>query len=99
MGWTESIDAMLLSKSAGSVKRAGRLALLVVVLIDAASGRVVHDARHAGCDGPLTMVLGENWVVYEYWSPALLQHQVTVSELFTNATHTGAAADDVLSSE
>ena len=67
------------------------------LLIDAASGRVVHDARHAGCDGPLTMVLGENWVVYEYWSPALLQHQVTVSELFTNATHTGAAADDVLS--
>ena len=64
-----------------------------VLLVDGASGRVLHSAKHPSCEGPLNVLLGEHWVIYEYWSKSLMQHQVTVSEFYTNST----IADDLVS--
>lgn len=65
---------------------------LQVMLVDAVSGRVVHSASHPGASGPLTMAMGDNWVVYHYWSPKALVHHMAVAELFVNTS----IADDPL---
>jgi hypothetical protein len=63
---------------------------LQVMLVDTVSGRVVHSVRHLGMKGPLTLLLGENWLVCHFWSPKSLSYQMAVSELFRNST----VADD-----
>jgi len=64
-----------------------------VLLVDAASGRVLHTAKHADCEGPVNLLLGENLLLYQYWSSKPMQHHITVSEFYTNSTH----SDDLLS--
>ena len=59
-----------------------------VMLVDTVSGAVLHTARHAGCGAPLTMAMGEHWLVYHYWCEATLQYQATATELYTNTTLT-----------
>jgi len=66
---------------------------LQVMLVDTVSGRVVHSVRHLGMKGPLTLLLGENWLVCHFWSPKSLSYQMAVSELFRNST----VADDPIS--
>jgi len=64
-----------------------------VLLVDGASGPVHHTAKHSGCEGPVSLLLGENWLLYEYWSKPLMQHQISISEFYTNST----VSDDLLS--
>ena len=59
---------------------------LQVLLIDTVSGRVVHSVSHAGMRGPLTLLMGENWLVCHFWNPKGLTYQMTVAELFRNST-------------
>ena len=59
-----------------------------VMLVDTVSGAVLHTARHAGCGAPLTMAMGEHWLVYHYWCEAQLQYQATATELYTNSSLT-----------
>jgi hypothetical protein len=66
---------------------------LQVLLVDSVSGRVVHSATHRSASGPLTMLMGEHWLVWHYWNPKALSYQMAVAELFTNASF----ADDPLS--
>ena len=61
-------------------------ASLQVLLVDTVSGKVVHSARHREAKGPLSFVMGENWLVWHYWSPKSLTYQMAVAELFTNTT-------------
>ena len=37
---------------------------------------MLHSAKHPSCEGPLNLLLGEHWIIYEYWSKSLMQHQV-----------------------
>jgi len=64
-----------------------------LMLVDGASGLVLHTAKHDDCEGPIQLLLGENWLLYEYWSKSLMQHQISISEFYTNST----ASDDLLS--
>jgi len=64
-----------------------------VMLLDTVSGRVVHSVTHVGMQGPLTLLMGENWVVTHFWSPKSLTYQMTVAELFRNSS----IADDLAS--
>jgi len=57
-----------------------------IMLVDTVSGKIVHSVRHREASGPLTFVMGENWLVWHYWSPKSLTYQMAVSELFTNTT-------------
>lgn len=68
-------------------------ASIQVMLVDGVSGRVLFSAKHSNCEGPMNMLLGENWILYEYWSKALMQHQISISEFYTNST----VSDDLLS--
>ena len=65
-------------------------ASLQVMLVDTVSGRVVHSVSHPGMVGPLTLLMGENWLVCHFWNPKALTYQMAVSELFRNTT----VADD-----
>ena len=65
---------------------------LQLMLVDTVSGRVVYTVRYHDAVGPLTLLMGENWLVWHYWSPKQLTYQVAVAELFTNST----ASDDPL---
>jgi len=64
-----------------------------VILVDAASGRVLHTAKHADCEGPVNLLLGENWLIYQYWSSKPMQHHISISEFYTNSSF----SDDLLS--
>jgi len=66
---------------------------LLIMLVDTVSGRVVHSVTHPGMRGPLTMLLGENWLVWHFWNVRQLAYQMGVVELFTNST----VSDDPLS--
>jgi len=68
-------------------------ASLLLMLVDTVSGRVVHSANHPGMRGPLTLLLGENWLTYHFWNPKGLTYHMAVVELFTNSTF----ADDPVS--
>mmetsp|Transcript_36550 Transcript_36550/g.76996 ORF Transcript_36550/g.76996 Transcript_36550/m.76996 type:complete len:343 (-) Transcript_36550:777-1805(-) len=63
-----------------------------VMLLDSASGRLLHSARHSECAGPIRMLLGDHFLLYSYWSPVAHQHLMTVAELYTNST----ISDDVV---
>jgi len=65
-------------------------ASLQILLVDTVSGRVVHSVAHPGMRGPLTLLMGENWLVCHFWSPKSLTYQMAVTELFTNTS----VADD-----
>lgn len=68
-------------------------AAVEILVVDSVSGRVIHTARHAGCQGPLNVLLGENWLVYQYWDPKFLHYQIASTEFFANVSF----ADDLLS--
>merc|ERR1712137_938267 len=68
-------------------------AYVQVMLVDTASGRLLHTLSHPGCTGPVRVLLGEHWLVYTYWNPAGHQYLVTASEFYANST----ASNDVLS--
>ena len=68
-------------------------ASLQVMLVDTVSGRVVHHVRHENARGPLTMLLGENWLAWHFWSTTQNLYHMAVAELFTNTT----VADDPVS--
>ena len=66
---------------------------LHVLLVDTVTGRVVHSVTHEGGKAPLTLLLGESWLVYHYWASKSLSYQFAVTELFRNST----TPDDPLS--
>ena len=57
-----------------------------VMLVDTISGKILHSTRHREAKGPLSFVMGENWLVWHYWSPKSLTYQMAVAELFVNTT-------------
>ena len=59
---------------------------LLLMMVDTVSGRVVHSISQQGMRGPLSMLLGENWLVWHFWNPKGLSYQISVVELFTNST-------------
>lgn len=67
--------------------------MVQVMLVDGASGRVLHTVKHSRCEGPINMLLGENWLLYEYSSSAVMHHQISISEFYTNSS----LSDDLLS--
>lgn len=66
---------------------------IAVLLVDAASGRVLYTASHPDCEGPVNLLLGENWLTYQYWNSKSMQHHISISELYANST----VSDDLLS--
>lgn len=68
-------------------------ASIQVLLVDAVSGRILHAASHPDCEGPVHLLLGENWLIYQYWNSKSLQHHISISEFYTNST----ASEDLLS--
>lgn len=73
------------------------LHLSQVLLVDGVSGRVLHTVKHSNCEGKVNLLLGENWIIYEYWSKALMQHQISISEFYTNSSYSGNLYSLVLS--
>jgi len=67
-------------------------ASLQVLLVDTVSGRVVYHVKHEGARGPHRLVLGENWLVWHFWSIKQNLYHMAVAELFTNTS----VADDPL---
>ena len=51
---------------------------LVVYLVDAVTGHVLHTTRHPGGRGPAAAVLVENWAVYSFWSGTAQRPQVHI---------------------
>jgi len=66
---------------------------IAVLLVDAASGRVLYTASHPDCEGPVNLLLGENWLTYQYWNSKSMQHHISISEFYANST----VSDDLLS--
>ena len=62
------------------------------MLLDTVSGRVLHTARHTSSVGPLSVLLGENTLLYSYASAREAQPMITGAELVVNSS----VADDPL---
>lgn len=57
-------------------------ALLVVYLIDAVTGRILHRVTHQGAQGPIHAVVSENWVVYHYFNLRAHRYEMSVIEIY-----------------
>ncbi|CAA6666006.1 unnamed protein product [Spirodela intermedia] len=56
-------------------------AYLVVYLIDAVTGRIIHRVTHLGAQGPIHAVVSENWVVYHYFNLRAHKYEMSVVEV------------------
>jgi len=71
------------------VKPAGGEAPYVqLLLLDSVSGRRLHSARHSNCAGPLSLLLGENTLLYSYRAEGRdgPQTTLTAAELYVNSS-------------
>ncbi|RLN30089.1 ER membrane protein complex subunit 1 [Panicum miliaceum] len=70
-------------KAAGDIGSAlPEEASLVVYLIDAVTGRILHRVTHHGAQGPVHAVLSENWVVYHYFNLRAHRFEMAVIEIY-----------------
>ncbi|KAJ6793419.1 ER membrane protein complex subunit 1 [Iris pallida] len=57
-------------------------AWLVIYLIDAVTGRILHRVTHQGAQGPICAVMSENWVVYHYFNLRAHRYEMSVIEIY-----------------
>ena len=69
---------------------------LVVLLLDAVTGHVLHQVRHAGGRGPAHAALAENWAVYSFWNVAA--QRVELCSLVRRAAAWGAKLQGMIKS-
>jgi hypothetical protein len=67
-----------------------------VLLVDGVSGRVLHSASHSGAAGPLSLLMGEHYLIYSFWKPELHRHLIAVSELYTKGSGSDDATLDIV---
>ncbi|XP_043942998.1 ER membrane protein complex subunit 1 [Protopterus annectens] len=53
-----------------------------VYLIDAVTGRIIHESVQRKAKGPVYLVHSENWLVYQYWNTKARRNEFTVQELY-----------------
>ncbi|XP_072964279.1 uncharacterized protein [Typha angustifolia] len=83
------ISKNLLFVATASPKASGEIgsstpeeARLVVYLIDAVTGRILHRVTHQGAQGPVHAVLTENVVVYHYFNLRAHRYEISVIEIY-----------------
>lgn len=58
---------------------------LQLLLVDSATGAVLHTRRYAGASGPVALACGENWLVHSYWNAAARRPEVASALLLEGA--------------
>lgn len=53
-----------------------------VYLIDAVTGRIIHESVQRKAKGPVYLVHSENWLLYQYWNTKARRNEFTVQELY-----------------
>jgi hypothetical protein len=60
--------------------------LLEIYLIDSITGTIIYRTSHDSCEGPVTMLLDENIVLYHYTNTKPKRYQLSVLELYSNTS-------------
>jgi len=57
---------------------------ITLYFIDSVTGRLLYFQTHSDAQGPLNIVMENNWVVYHYWSPKSHCYFMSVIDLYEN---------------
>ncbi|XP_076819491.1 ER membrane protein complex subunit 1-like [Clavelina lepadiformis] len=55
---------------------------LLLYVIDAVTGAVIHSAIHKKASGPVHMVHSENWLIYSYWNAKARRNEIASFEFY-----------------
>jgi len=84
---SSSLLASAQASAGGGAGGAGVAASLAVeaLVVDGATGRVLHRALHPGGRGPASALASEHWAAYAFEDAGRMRHQLSVAELYSSA--------------
>ena len=55
---------------------------VTLYVLDGVTGQILHSANHKRSQGPVKIVMAENWIVYSYWAAKMHRTELTAVKFY-----------------